>query len=66
VEEAVKRRDPRLPGFDKTTPGSRRSRAGGSSLRYRCFTCGQVERYWTRAERHSDEQRHHRIEVLFS
>ena len=58
------RRDPRLPGFDTATARAGGSRAAGT-LRYRCFVCGAVERYWTRAERHADDQRHHRIELVF-
>lgn len=62
-------RDPRLPGFDKASSPANAKRARGSQaagLKWRCHTCGEIQRYWNRAEQHSDDLRHHRIEVVFS
>lgn len=63
-------RDPRLPGFDRAASSSatkvenvRGSRAAG--LKWRCYTCGEIHRYWSRAEQHSDALGHRRIEVVF-
>lgn len=31
---------------------------------WRCCSCGEILRSWAAAERHVDEQRHHRIECI--
>lgn len=33
-------------------------------LKWRCYQCGLVSEYWARAQRHADEQKHYRIEVI--
>lgn len=37
----------------------------GHNLKWRCHTCGEIQKYWAGAERHADENYHHRIEVVF-
>lgn len=32
--------------------------------RWRCHSCGELLTAWAAAERHADQNRHHRIEVL--
>jgi len=33
---------------------------------WRCYTCREVAKSWAGAQRHADENRHHRIEVVLN
>lgn len=35
-----------------------------SAPRYRCHACGATFTAWSKAERHSDAERHYRLEVI--
>lgn len=34
------------------------------SLTYRCETCQEILKSWAAAERHSDQNNHHRLSIL--
>lgn len=37
----------------------------GRGCRWRCAACGHVSKWWRAAERHADENGHHRIDVVW-
>jgi len=56
-------RDPQLPGFEK--PRARKALGNrGAGLKWRCKTCAEIAKSWVGAQRHADENRHYRIEVV--